>query len=96
MTLRHRMTEADAHAAAVDALTFLVQDPDRLSRFMALTGLEPATIRDAARSPDFLSAVLDHVAADEALLVACAGASGRRPEDLARAQAILSPPPPEF
>ena len=58
----------DPEALAIDALGFLAEDAERLSRFLDITGLDPTTLRAAAREPLFLVSVLDHLLADEALL----------------------------
>jgi hypothetical protein len=47
-------------------------------------------IRQAASDPAFLSGVLDHVAADEPLLLAVAEHIGVKPEAVMRAHAALS------
>ena len=93
MRSRPRFGRPEAEALAVQALAFLGADESRLTRFLALTGLDPGTIRTAAASPGFLVAVLDHVAGDEALLVALATALHLRPEDIMLARRTLSPEP---
>ena len=40
-------------------------EPERLGRFLALTGIGPPEFATAAREPGFLAGVLDHLAADE-------------------------------
>ena len=60
----------EAESLAIKALAFLASDPERLGRFLAITGLGPETIRKAASNPGFLVAVLDYLANDETLLVA--------------------------
>jgi hypothetical protein len=65
----------DLHAAealAVAALGFIASEPERLGRFLAMTGIGPDSIRAAARERQFLLGVLDHLAADEPLLLAFA------------------------
>jgi hypothetical protein len=62
-----------------------------MARFFALTGTGPETIRAAAGAPDFLAAVLDHVAADEALLIGVAHAAGVGPETIMAAHRLLAP-----
>jgi hypothetical protein len=81
-----------AESLAVQALTFLAGDPERLARFLALTGIGPDRIRAAAASPGFLAGVLDHVASEEALLMAFAERSGIDPADVARARQALAGP----
>jgi hypothetical protein len=90
--LRKTLDRPAAEAIAVEALTLLVRDPERLAGFLALTGLGPETIRAAATSPDFLRAVLDHIASNEDLLVILAGEMGTRPETLVEAQRLLAGP----
>ena len=75
---------------AVAALAFIAGDAERLGRFLALTGIGPESLRTAAGEPDFLLGVLDHVAADEALLIAFAEHSEIDPLDVARARETLA------
>ena len=79
-----------AEKLAISALGFLAQDPERLGQFLSITGIGPDMIRKAAADPSFLAGVLDHVAGDEALLLAVAAHAGVRPQDVERAQAALS------
>ena len=85
------VNRADAEEIAAGALGVIAADEDRLWRFLDLTGLTPDTLRAAAGRPGFAAAVMDHVASDEALLLAVAQALGTSPERVARAQAVLSP-----
>jgi Protein of unknown function (DUF3572) len=88
---RNSLDRAAAEDIAIKALTFLSGDPERLARFLALTGLGPETIR-AAGSAGFLKAVLDHVAGQEELLVGLAEAIGARPETVVAARRLLAAP----
>jgi hypothetical protein len=58
-----------ATAISFKVLAFLAADGDRLSRFMALTGIEPGAIRALAPERSFQAAVLEHLLADETLLL---------------------------
>ena len=80
----------EAETIAIEALSFLATEPDRLLRFLTLTGLTRQTLRSAAGSPGFLSAVMEHVAADPSLVETYAANAGREPADVARAREILS------
>ena len=60
-----RPTPEAAEMLAIQALAFIVEVPERLDRFLGLTGIEPSQIRDAAREPGFLAGVLEHMLADE-------------------------------
>lgn len=67
-----RKTSIDAnHAAAISlkALAFLAQDSQRLARFLALTGVEPAALPGLALEREFHSAVLEHMLGDESMLL---------------------------
>ena len=92
MRTRNTLDRAAAENIAIKALTFLTGDPERLARFLALTGLGPETIRAAAGSPGFLKAVLDHVAGHEELLLSLANETGTRPETIAEARRLLAGP----
>ena len=79
-----------AESLAVQALNFLAEDPDRLGRFLALSGLDPGSIRSAAADPGFLAGVLSHLGGDEALLIAFADAAGVKPAEVDRARRLLT------
>jgi hypothetical protein len=90
MQTRDSMRRDAAESLAVQALSFLAGEPERLARFLALTGIGPDRIRAAAASPGFLAGVLDHMAAEEALLKAFAEQTGIDPGDIARARETLA------
>lgn len=85
------MTRERAEAVAVEALSFLGRSPDRLVRFLEVTGMEPGTLRAAARTPSFLAGLMDYVAADEELLLAFAEDAGATPDSVMQARHLLSP-----
>jgi hypothetical protein len=91
MTPYGKITAEEAESVAVRALAFVAGDPERLSRFLDITGLRPETIRQAAASPGFFAAVLDHVASDERLLLAVASAIATKPERIMQARHALAP-----
>jgi hypothetical protein len=62
------MNPASAEILALNALGFLVNSPEDLDRFMALSGVEPAMLRVRAAEPEFLAAVMDFLLANEKLL----------------------------
>ena len=82
--------EDGASALAIVALSFIAEDPERLGRFLALSGIGPDSLRAAAREPGFLLGVLEHVTGDEALLLALSNSTGIDPEDIARARDVLA------
>jgi len=85
-----RITRKIAESLAVQAPGLMAGDPERLGAFLAATGIGPEAIRQAAGDPAFLSGVLDHVVADEPLLLAVAEHAGVAPQDIEHAQAVLS------
>jgi len=86
---RLSMTGEAAEGLAIQALTYLAGDAERLSRFLAITGIGPQQIRAASSEPGFLAGVLEHVAGDERLLTAFATDSGVDPADIGKALAAL-------
>ncbi|HEY1541516.1 MAG TPA: DUF3572 domain-containing protein [Xanthobacteraceae bacterium] len=79
-----------AEELAVQVLNFLATEPARLSRFLALSGLDPASIRAAAGEPDFLAGVLAHLGEDERLLTQFAAEAGITPAEVDRARRLLA------
>ncbi len=78
-----------AETLAIQALTFIASDPERLGRFLGLTGIGPAEIRQAAREPGFLTGVLDYLAGDEHLLTEFAQEADVDPATVNKARAVL-------
>ena len=85
------MTRDLAESMAIQGLTFLADDSDRLQRFLATTGVGPQQIRSAAREPEFLAGILNYLAADEELLVTFAAYAGIDPFNIRRAGNVLMP-----
>ena len=80
----------EAESLAVSALSFLAAEPERLAGFLTLTGLGPETVRQAARDPAFLPAVLDYLMANEAVLLAFAAEHGLDPAAIVAARKVLA------
>jgi hypothetical protein len=83
----------EAEAIAIQALGYLADRPEDLGRFLALAGLGPANLRQAAADPAFLAGVLAFLMQDESLLLAFAGDAGLSPAAVARAARTLGPDP---
>jgi hypothetical protein len=79
---------------AIAALGFLAAEPERLDRFLSITGLGPQNLREAAADPGFFVSVLDYLAGDEKLLVSFAAEQGFAPEAVLRARDSLGGAPP--
>lgn len=73
----------EAEIIALNALGFLAADSERLQRFMDLSGLDVDAIRAGAASATFLGGILDHLLADESLLLVFAEEQHLRPERIA-------------
>ena len=84
--------QAAAEGLAVAALGFIAAEPERLGRFLALSGIGPDSIRAAAREPQFLAGVLDDITSDERLLLAFAAENDIDPEAVMRARDVLAGP----
>ena len=89
------MGQEQAEAIAISALSFIASEPEQLDRFLAVTGLDPGALREAACAPGFLAGVLDYLCSDEALLLAFATHQDIPPETVASAQRSLGGPPAE-
>lgn len=89
MKARGPVTVEAAEKLAVQALTYIAGDPERLGRFLAITGIGPAEIRAASAEPGFLAGVLDYVAGHEQMVTEFATETGTNPADLGSARAAL-------
>lgn len=92
MKQRLKATREAAESVAIQALTFIAEDPEEIGRFLALSGLGPESLRAAAAEPAFLAGVLDHLLGDERLLLAFAGRAGLAPAEVGRARELLAGP----
>jgi hypothetical protein len=81
-----------AEIVAVQALSFIAGDPERLGAFLAESGIGPETLRNAASEPLFLASVLDFVMRDDATVKAFASASQLHPTNIAAARQALGDP----
>ncbi len=81
-----------AEIVAIQALTFVAGDPERLGQFLAESGLGPETLRNAAANPQFLASVLDFIMRDDATVKAFAESSELHPTNVAAARQVLGDP----
>jgi hypothetical protein len=81
-----------AEIVAVQALSFVAGDPERLGLFLAESGIGPETLRTAAADPHFLASVLEFVMRDDATVKAFASASKLHPTNIAAALQALGDP----
>jgi hypothetical protein len=86
---RREPREEEAEAIALQALAFLAEDDARLARFLALTGLRAEDLRQRVDTRELACAVLEHLAADESLLLAFGANRAIAPERIAKALVAL-------
>ena len=84
-----RIDLESAEAIALQALTFLAADGARLGRFLSLTGIGPGELKAWAEAPHLQAAVLEHMLADESLLLVFATETRTAPEDVGPAHSLL-------
>ena len=92
MTKRAHTPREVAEIVAIQALSFVAGDPERLGLFLSETGIGPETLRAAAGNPQFLVSVLDFVLRDDATVKAFAAASEHHPTTIAAAREALGDP----
>ena len=85
-----RLTRERAEMLAIQALGFIGEEPERLAGFLHSSGLAIEQIRDAAQEARFLVGVLEHMLADESLLLAFAASAGVDPAAIGQARAALA------
>ena len=81
-----------AEIVAIQALSFIAGDPERLGMFLAETGIGPQSLRAAASDPQFLVSVLDFVLRDDATVKAFATSSELHPTNIAAAREVIGDP----
>jgi hypothetical protein len=87
-----RSGAVQAEEIAGTVLGWLAGEPDMLSRFMALSGMQPQQLRYAVNDPQFLAGMIDFLMAHEPTLMAFCEATGTKPEAVAAASHHYSGP----
>ena len=77
---------------AIAILGWLANEPDLLGRFLALSGVAPAELRQRMAEPGFQAGLLDFVMEHEPDLIAFCQSAGLAPEAVAAAWAKVSRP----
>jgi len=83
------MTPETAEILAFEALGWLAGEPEELQKFLNLSGLDVAALRNAAGSPEMNVAILDYLLAHEELLLRFCDAAEAKPKDLHLARHVL-------
>jgi hypothetical protein len=83
--MKNRDIPADTEATAVAVLGWLANEPDMLSRFLALSGVQPGQLRQAVGDPAFLAGMLEFLMQHEPTLMAFCEATETKPESVVEA-----------
>ncbi|MFK0383179.1 MULTISPECIES: DUF3572 domain-containing protein [Rhizobium/Agrobacterium group] len=84
--------EKDPQETAAAILGWLANEPDMLSRFLALSGLQANMLREASNDPGFLAGLTDFLMSHEPDLMAFCAATETTPETVAAAWHHFSGP----
>jgi hypothetical protein len=87
--LRDDTNPTDPETLALAALGWTLSDEARAQRLLALTGLDPAALRDRLGEPGLLASVLAFLEAHEPDLIAAAAALDVPPSALVEARRRL-------
>lgn len=83
--MKNRDIPADAEATAVAVLGWLANEPEMLSRFLALSGVQPTQLRQAVGDPAFLAGMLEFLMQHEPTLMEFCTATDTKPETVVEA-----------
>ncbi|MCV6593199.1 MAG: DUF3572 domain-containing protein [Silicimonas sp.] len=83
------LTQQSAEIMALEALSWLVGNEELLPVFLGASGAGEADLRQRAKDPEFLGAVLDFLLMDDAWIEAFCLATGNKPDGPMRARAAL-------
>jgi hypothetical protein len=82
-------SSAGAAIIALNFISYLANDEDRLSRFCTLTGLSPGDLRDSIGSADFQGMALDYALQNEQLMIDFAAQENLKPQEIVVARRNL-------
>ena len=85
-----KLTQDASQLIAIKGLQYLAGDEQQLSRFLALSGCQPADLRINAQSPEFLGGVLEFFLGHEPTLLAFCAQHSVEPEAIAAAHQSLT------
>ncbi len=81
----------EAETIAINAIGFLASDEERIERFIAMSGIDPADLASQIGNRSFLAGILDHLLSDETLLFLFCDHAGLPPETPVAARIRLDP-----
>ena len=82
----------EAETIAINAIGFLAADNERIERFIAMSGIDPADLASQIGNRSFLAGILDHLLSDETLLFLFCDHAGLPPQTPVAARMKLDPP----
>lgn len=82
---KNKAAAVDPEETAVTLLGWLASEPDMMSRFLALSGIQAPQLRQAINDPGFLAGMLDFVMAHEPSLMAFCETTNTKPESVVAA-----------
>ena len=83
------LSQKNAEVLAIQGVSFLASDDDRIARFMANSGMSADSLTHGIHDPAILAGVLDYLLSDDSLLLDFAEYAGVAPETPALARAVL-------
>ena len=90
--LNNKAPAAAPEETAGAILSWLADEPDMFSRFLALSGLQPGQLRSVIDDPGFLGGMIDFLMSHEPTLMAFCAATDTKPEAVVSAWQALSGP----
>jgi len=87
---KQKLTSDEAASLALKGLGFLASEEARLTRFLRLTGIATDDLRAQAGEEATMVAVLDHLLADQSLLLVFAAEMQVAPERVEEARVSLT------
>jgi len=87
--MKHNFSVDEAREVAIAALGYIASHSDLLQRFLSLSGIEAADIRQAANQEGFWAAILQFLCANEPDLLAFCDDSHISPEKVSDALEAL-------
>jgi Protein of unknown function (DUF3572) len=78
-----------AETLALKALAFLAHSQEEIDRFVTLSGVAPADLRNRADEPEILAAVLDFLLTDDTRVTGFCEEAGIDPRELHAARRAL-------
>jgi hypothetical protein len=83
------LTPQAAEEIAIQALTYIAGEPQRLAHFLSETGIDAAEIRTAATTTGFLAGIMEYLAGSESLLTDFAASAEIDPAAIGKALQAL-------